>query len=223
MTLSLFIQAIVKFAAGVLLSGALIFGSAGTLDYIQGWLLMAVLFVPMFLAGAVMMIKSPELLRKRLNGKEKQSAQVAVIALSAVMFIGGFALAGLTFRLGWPMLPMGVSIAASVILLLAYVMFAEVLRENEFLSRAVEIQENQRVVDTGLYGIVRHPMYSATIFLFMAMPLVMGSWQSFIVFLAYPALIAKRIENEEQMLEEGIEGYTEYKLRVRYRVIPFIW
>ena len=223
MTVSLFIQAMVKITAGVLLSGALIFGAAGTFDYPQGWLFMAVLFIPMFLAGVVMMVKSPALLEKRLNAKEKQLTQVSVIALSAVMFIGGFALAGLTHRFCWPMLPMGVSIAAAVVLLLAYVMFAEVLRENEFLSRAVEIQENQRVVDTGLYGIVRHPMYSATIFLFLSMPLVLGSWQSLIVFLAYPLLIAKRIANEEQVLEEGLKGYTEYKMKVRYRMIPFIW
>lgn len=223
MTVSLFVQAMVKSTAGVLLSGALIFGAAGTFDYPQGWLFMAVLFIPMFLAGVVMMVKSPALLEKRLNAKEKQLTQVSVIALSAVMFIGGFALAGLTHRFCWPMLPMGVSIAAAVVLLLAYVMFAEVLRENEFLSRAVEIQENQRVVDTGLYGIVRHPMYSATIFLFLSMPLVLGSWQSLIVFLAYPLLIAKRIANEEQVLEEGLKGYTEYKMKVRYRMIPFIW
>lgn len=223
MTVSLFIQAMVKITAGVLLSGALIFGAAGTFDYPQGWLFMAVLFIPMFLAGVVMMVKSPALLEKRLNAKEKQLTQVSVIALSAVMFIGGFALAGLTHRFCWPMLPMGVSIEAAVVLLLAYVMFAEVLRENEFLSRAVEIQENQRVVDTGLYGIVRHPMYSATIFLFLSMPLVLGSWQSFLVFLLYPILIVKRIENEEQVLEAGLEGYTAYKQRVRYRVIPLIW
>jgi len=223
MTMSLFIQAMVKFAAGVLLSGALIFGAAGTFGYPQGWLFMAVLFIPMFLAGVVMMIKSPELLKKRLNAKERQLTQVSVIALSAVMFIGGFALAGLTYRFGWPMLPMGVSLAAAVVLLLAYGMFAEVLRENEFLSRTIEVQENQHVVDTGLYGIVRHPMYSATIFLFLSMPLVLGSWQSLIVFLAYPLLIAKRIANEEQVLEEGLKGYTEYKMKVRYRMIPFIW
>lgn len=223
MTVSLFVQAMVKSTAGVLLSGALIFGAAGTFDYPQGWLFMAVLFIPMFLAGVVMMVKSPALLEKRLNAKEKQLTQVSVIALSAVMFIGGFALAGLTHRFCWPMLPMGVSIEAAVVLLLAYVMFAEVLRENEFLSRAVEIQENQRVVDTGLYGIVRHPMYSATIFLFLSMPLVLGSWQSFLVFLLYPILIVKRIENEEQVLEAGLEGYTAYKQRVRYRVIPLIW
>lgn len=223
MTRSLFFQAITKFTAGVLLCGALIFGSAGTFDYAQGWLFMAVLFIPMFLAGIVMMIKSPELLKKRLNAKEKQTTQSVVVALSAAMFIGGFALAGLTHRFGWPMLSMAASAAASVVLLLAYGMFAEVLRENEFLSRTIEVQENQRVVDTGLYGVVRHPMYSATLFLFLAMPLVLGSWQSFIVFLAYPLLIVKRIENEERVLEAELEGYAAYKQRVRYRIIPFVW
>ena len=223
MTRKLFMEAMTKFAAGVLLCGALIFGCAGTFDYAQGWLLMGVLFIPMFIAGVVMMVKSPALLEKRMRAKEKQAAQIAVVSLSALMFIGGFALAGLTRRFGWPMLPMGVSVAAAVVLMLAYAMFGEVLRENEFLSRSVEIQENQRVVDTGLYGVVRHPMYSATIALFLAMPLVLGSWQSFLVFLVYPALIAVRIGNEERVLEDGLEGYAAYKQKVRYRLIPFIW
>lgn len=223
MTVSLFIQAVAKFALGAALCGALIFGSAGTVAYPQGWLFMAALFIPMLLAGVVMMLKAPSLLEKRLNAKEKQAEQSLVIKLSGLMFIVGFLLAGFTFRLGWPMLPLGVSAAAAVVLLLAYAMFAEVLRENAFLSRTVEVQEGQKVVDTGLYGVVRHPMYSATLFLFLAMPLVLGSWQSFLVFLAYPLLIAKRIGNEEQVLEEGLEGYADYKRRVRYRLIPLIW
>lgn len=223
MTVSLFVQAVAKFALGAALCGALIFGSAGTVAYPQGWLFMAALFIPMLLAGVVMMLKAPSLLEKRLNAKEKQAEQSLVIKLSGLMFIVGFLLAGFTFRLGWPMLPLGVSAAAAVVLLLAYAMFAEVLRENAFLSRTVEVQEGQKVVDTGLYGVVRHPMYSATLFLFLAMPLVLGSWQSFLVFLAYPLLIAKRISNEEQVLEEGLEGYADYKRRVRYRLIPLIW
>ena len=188
-----------------------------------GFCMYAPVGVPMLLAGIVMLLSRPELLRKRLKAKERQSVQIAVVALSAVFFIVGFVLAGLSYRFGWPMLPMWVSRVAAVVLLLAYAVFAEVLRENEFLSRAVEIQENQRVVDTGLYGVVRHPMYGAILILFLSMPLVLGSWQSFLVFLLYPILIVKRIENEEQVLEAGLEGYTAYKQRVRYRVIPLIW
>ena len=220
---ALLIEMAAKFMGGVLLSAALIFGAAGSFSYRQGWLLMAALFIPMLLAGIVMLLSRPELLRKRLKAKERQSVQIAVVALSAVFFIVGFVLAGLSYRFGWPMLPMWVSRVAAVVLLLAYAVFAEVLRENEFLSRAVEIQENQRVVDTGLYGVVRHPMYGAILILFLSMPLVLGSWQSFLVFLLYPILIVKRIENEEQVLEAGLEGYTAYKQRVRYRVIPLIW
>ena len=223
MTKSLFFQAIAKFLLGVVLIGALVFLPAGTLQFPNGWLFMAILFVPMFGAGLVMMAKNPYLLQKRLDAKEKEREQSLVVKLSGLMFIVGFVLAGLDFRFGWLPLPQWVSIVATVLFLLAYLMYAEVLRENTFLSRTIEVQENQTVVDTGLYGIVRHPMYSATVILFLAMPLVLGSLISFVVFLAYPMLIAKRIRNEEQVLEAGLPGYTEYKEKVRWRMIPYIW
>ena len=223
MSAKLFVQAILKFTLGVVLVGLLIFLPAGTLAFPGGWLLMTILFVPMFLAGIVMMWKNPALLKSRLNAKEKQAEQSLVIKLSGLMFIAGFVLAGLDFRFRWVVLPGWVSVAAAVLFLLAYGMFAEVLRENTYLSRTIEVQENQKVVDTGLYGIVRHPMYSATLVLFLAMPLVLGSVISFAVFLMYPFLIAKRIRNEEQVLEEGLLGYREYKQKVRWRLIPWIW
>ena len=223
MTKNLFFQAIAKFLLGVVLIGALVFLPAGTLDYPNGWLFMGILFVPMFCAGLVMMAKNPYLLKKRLDAKEKEAEQSLVVKLSGLMFLCGFVLAGLDFRFGWLPMPQWVSIAAAVLFLLSYVMYAEVLRENTFLSRTIEIQENQTVVDTGLYGIVRHPMYSATLILFLSMPLVLGSLISFVVFLAYPLIIAKRIRNEEQVLEEGLAGYKEYKQKVRWRLIPYIW
>ena len=223
MTKGLFFQAIAKFLLGVVLIGLLIFWPAGTFHYPNGWLFMAILFVPMFGAGLVMMAKNPYLLQKRLDAKEKEREQSLVVKLSGLMFIVGFVLSGLDFRFGWLPLPQWVSIVATVLFLLAYLMYAEVLRENTFLSRTIEVQENQTVVDTGLYGIVRHPMYSATVILFLAMPLVLGSLISFVVFLAYPMLIAKRIRNEEQVLEAGLPGYREYKEKVRWRMIPYIW
>lgn len=223
MTVKLFCQAIVKFLLGALIVGALLFIPAGGFGYVNGWLLMGVLFVPMFIAGIVMMVKDPELLMKRLNAKERQPEQRAVVALSAVMFVLGFAGAGLNFRFGWLMLPEYVSWAGAAVFLLAYLMYAEVLRENTYLSRTVEVQEGQRVIDTGLYGIVRHPMYTATVILFLAMPLVLGSLISLVVFLIYPVLIAKRIGTEEKVLEAGLKGYAEYKKRIKYRLIPFIW
>lgn len=223
MTKGLFFQAIAKFLLGVVLIGVLIFLPAGTLRFPNGWLFMAILFVPMFGAGLVMMAKNPYLLQKRLDAKEKEREQSLVVKLSGLMFIAGFVLAGLDFRFGWLPLPQLVSIVATVLFLLAYLMYAEVLRENTFLSRTIEVQENQTVVDTGLYGIVRHPMYSATVILFLSMPLVLGSLISFVVFLAYPLLIAKRIRNEEQVLEAGLPGYTEYKKKVRWRMIPYVW
>ena len=223
MTKGLFFQAIAKFLLGVVLIGVLIFLPAGTLRFPNGWLFMAILFVPMFGAGLVMMAKNPYLLQKRLDAKEKEREQSLVVKLSGLMFIAGFVLAGLDFRFGWLPLPQWVSIVATVLFLLAYLMYAEVLRENTFLSRTIEVQENQTVVDTGLYGIVRHPMYSATVILFLSMPLVLGSLISFVVFLAYPLLIAKRIRNEEQVLEAGLPGYTEYKKKVRWRMIPYVW
>ena len=223
MTVKLFCQAIVKFLLGAVIVGALLFIPAGGFGYANGWFLMGVLFVPMFIAGIVMMVKDPELLKKRLNAKERQPEQRAVVALSAVMFVLGFAGAGLSFRFGWLMRPEYVSWAGAAVFLLAYLMYAEVLRENTYLSRTVEVQEGQRVIDTGLYGIVRHPMYTATVILFLAMPLVLGSLISLVVFLIYPVLIAKRIGNEEKVLEAGLKGYAEYKKRIKYRLIPFIW
>ena len=223
MTKELFFQAIFKFLVGVILFGLLLFLSAGTLYYWNAWLLMGILFVPMFLAGIVMMFKNPELLRKRLNAKESEGEQSLVIKLSGLMFALGFVTAGLNFRFQWIVLPNWVSWAATVVFLLSYLLYAEVLRENTFLSRTIEVQESQTVIDTGLYGIVRHPMYGATIILFLAMPLVLGSLISFVIFLIYPFIISKRICNEEKVLEEGLVGYAEYKKKVKYKVIPFLW
>ena len=223
MTKSLFLSAIGKFFLGVILVGFLIFLPAGTLAYFNGWLFMGILFVPMFLAGLVMMAKSPELLKKRLNAKEKEREQSLVVKLSGLMFLAGFIVAGLDFRFGWLPLPQGVSYGAAVVFLFAYILYAEVLRENAYLSRTIEVQEGQTVVDTGLYGIVRHPMYAVTLLLFPSMPLVLGSVISFVIFLVYPMLIAKRIKNEEAVLEAGLPGYKEYKQKVKYRMIPYIW
>jgi len=219
----LFAQAIVKFLSGLVIVGLLLFLPAGTFGYWQGWLLMGILFIPMFIAGLVMMKKAPDLLRKRLDVKEKQGEQKTVVALSGLMFLAAFIVAGLNFCFGWVVLPAWVSWAAAALFLLAYALYAEVLRENVWLSRTVEVQENQKVIDTGLYGLVRHPMYMATLLLFLSMPLVLGSVPSFVIMLAYIPIIAKRIRNEEKVLEGGLEGYTEYKKRVRYKVIPFVW
>lgn len=223
MTAKLFIQAIAKFLLGVALVGALIFLPAGTFSYAYGWLLMGILFVPMFVAGLVMMAKNPELLQKRLNAKEKLEEQSLVVKLSGLMFLVGFVLAGLGVRFGWYVLPRYAVIIGAVVFLTAYVLYAEVLRENTYLSRTIEVQENQKVIDTGLYGIVRHPMYSATLLLFLSMPIVLGSVYAFLVFLAYPFIIAKRIKSEEEFLEKELKGYSEYKQKVKYRLIPFIW
>ena len=223
MTKKLFFQAILKFFAGAVLLGLLIFLPAGTLNYWNAWLLMGILFVPMFFAGIIMMFKNPDLLKKRLNAKEKEAEQSLVIKLSGLMFVLGFVTAGLDFRFQWIVLPKWVSWAAAVIFLFSYLLYAEVLRENTFLSRTIEVQKNQTVIDTGLYGIVRHPMYSVTIILFLCMPLVLGSLISFAVFLVYPAIISKRIRNEEAVLEEGLAGYAEYKKKVKYKVIPLLW
>ena len=219
----LFAQAIIKFLSGLVIVGLLLFLPAGTFSYWQGWLLVGILFVPMFIAGLVMMKKSPDLLRRRLDVKEQEAEQKTVIALSGLMFLAAFLVAGLNFRFGWIVLPDWVSWAAAVVFLLAYALYAEVLRENVWLSRTVEVQENQKVIDTGLYGVVRHPMYMTTLLLFLAMPLVLGSILSFVIMLAYIPIIAKRIRNEEKVLESGLEGYTEYKKRVQYKVIPFVW
>ena len=223
MNTKLFFQAILKFVAGVILVGLLVFLPAGTIKFFNGWLFMAVLFIPMFIAGIVMLFKNPELLKKRLNAKEKEREQDLVVKLSGLMFIAGFIVAGLTYRFGWYTPGKGVVIAGTVLFLTAYVLYAEVLRENTFLSRTIEVQENQTVVDTGLYGIVRHPMYSATILLFLSIPLVLGSVFSFTIFLVYPFIIAKRIKNEEELLEKELKGYKEYKEKVKYRLIPFVW
>lgn len=223
MTLKLFIQAILKFILGAVLVGLLVFIPAGTLNYFNGWLFMGILFVPMFIAGIVMMIKNPMLLKSRLDAKEKEKEQSLVVKLSGLMFLAGFIVAGLDFRFGWSNLPRVVIIASAVLFLIAYGFYAEVLRENTYLSRTVEVQEGQKVIDTGLYGIVRHPMYSATLLLFLSMPLVLGSVYSFIIFLMYPFIIAKRIIHEEEFLERELDGYREYKTKVKYRLLPFIW
>ena len=223
MTKKLFIEAMTKFILGVVLVGLLIFLPAGTVSFFNGWLLMGILFVPMFLAGIVMMFKNPNLLKSRLNAKEKQQEQSLVVKLSGLMFLAGFVVAGLGVRFDWYMLPKSVTSAAAVIFLIAYLLYAEVLRENTYLSRTIEVQENQKVIDTGLYGIVRHPMYSVTLLLFLSMPVVLGSIYSFVIFLAYPLIIAKRIKNEEEFLEKELEGYREYKEKVKYRLVPFVW
>lgn len=223
MTMKLFLAAITKFILGVALVGALIFLPAGTFSYFNGWLLMGILFVPMFLAGIVMMFKNPELLKSRLNAKEKQREQSLVVKLSGLMFLAGFIVAGLGVRFHWYVLPMGVVVGAAVVFLVAYLLYAEVLRENTYLSRTIEVQENQKVIDTGLYGIVRHPMYAATLLLFLSMPIVLGSVYAFVIFLAYPFIIAKRIKHEEKFLEEELDGYRDYKRKVKFRLIPFIW
>ena len=223
MTKKLCFEAILKFSAGVALMAVLLFLPAGTLDFPGGQLLMAVLFIPMFLAGIVMMLKNPDLLRSRLKAKEKEADQDLVIKLSGLMFLVGFILAGLDFRFGWSKLPGWVSTLGAVLFLSAYALFAEVLRENTWLSRTIEVREGQTVVSTGLYGIVRHPMYSATLLLFLSMPLVLGSLPAFLVFLCYPAIITKRILGEEQVLRRELKGYDEYCGRIRWRLIPFFW
>ena len=223
MTVKLFFQAIVKFTAGLILVGLLLFLPAGTFAFWQAWLFIGILFVPMLIAGFVMMFRSPELLRKRLNAKEEQKEQKAVVALSGIMFLAAFVIAGLNFRFKWFVMPDWTVIIGTVVFLLAYAMYAEVLRENAYLSRTIEVQEDQKVIDTGLYGIVRHPMYSATLFLFISMGFVLASPISVAILLLYIPIIAKRMKNEEKILEEGLEGYTDYKKRVKYKVIPFVW
>jgi len=219
----LFFQAVCKFLLGVVLVGALLFLPAGTLAYPGGWLLMGLLFVPMFLAGLVMLVKNPSLLESRLRGKEREKKQSIAVKLSGLMFICGFVLAGLNFRFGWHTLPRGIVIAGCVVFLAAYALYAEVLRENTYLSRTVEVQKDQKVIDTGLYGIVRHPMYSATLLLFLSMPLILGSLYAFFVFLLYPPIIIFRLLQEEAFLKRELCGYREYLHKVKYRLIPFIW
>lgn len=220
---NLLVEAVSKFLLGVVLVGMLIFLPAGTFRFFGGWLFMGVLFVPMFAAGLVMLAKSPNLLKSRLAAKEKRAAQDLVVKLSGLMFLIGFVVAGLDFRFGWLPLPSWVNWVAAALFLIAYILYAEVLRENTYLSRTIEVQENQKVVDTGLYGIVRHPMYAVTLLLFLSMPFVLGSALSFLCFLCYPALIVKRLKDEEVFLEKELPGYKEYKQKVKYRLIPGIW
>ncbi|MBQ3944350.1 MAG: isoprenylcysteine carboxylmethyltransferase family protein [Alphaproteobacteria bacterium] len=223
MTNKLLISALIKFFAGVILVGLLLFPAAGSFEFWQAWLLMGVLFIPMFVAGLILMKKNPSLLRKRLNAKEEQLEQKEVVLFSGLMFLASFVVAGLNFRFSWLVLPAWVTIVGTVLFLLAYALYAEVLRENEYLSRTIEVQEGQKVVDTGLYGIVRHPMYMATIFLFLSMPIILGSIVSFLIMLLYIPIIAKRVRNEEKVLEEGLDGYKLYKEKVKYRIVPFVW
>lgn len=219
----LFIQAITKFIFGFIIIALLLFIPAGTLNYWNAWLFIGILFVPMFMVGIILLIKNPDLLRKRLNSRENESEQKVLLVLGGFMFIGGFVFSGLNYRFQWMTLPKWMIVIATIIFLLAYLLYEEVLRENMYLSRIIEVQENQKVIDIGLYGIVRHPMYVSTILLFLSIPLVLGSLVSFLIFLAYPVIIVKRIRNEEQVLERGLEGYSEYKNKVKYKLIPFIW
>ena len=223
MDTKLFTQALTKFFLGVVIIGLLLFLPAGSFRYWQGWLLMGILFVPMFIAGFVLMAKNPELLRKRLNAKEEEKEQKTVVALSGVLFFAAFVVAGLNWRFQWCVLPDWAVWIAAALFLACYLLYAEVLRENTYLSRTIEVQENQKVIDTGLYGIVRHPMYMATTLLFLMIPLVLASPLSFLILLLYLPLIAKRIRNEESVLEKGLEGYKDYKQRVKYRILPYIW
>lgn len=223
MDIKLFLQAIIKYVFGVLIVGGLLFIPANSFDYWNGLLFMGLLFIPMFIAGIILMIKNPELLRKRLNAKEKENEQKWVLLFSGLMFITGFIVAGLNYKYKWIEMPNAVTIISSVLFIIAYILYAEVLRENTYLSRTIEVQNNQKVIDTGLYGIVRHPMYAVTILLFLTVPLILGSIISFIIFLIYPIIIGKRIKNEEKVLEKDLKGYTEYKKKVKYKVIPFVW
>ena len=221
--MKLLAEALIKFGCGALLVVLLIFLPAGTLSYANGWLFVAVLFIPMLIAGFVMLFKSPDFLAKRLDAKEKQAAQKGVLAFAGLMFIGGFVVAGLDYRFGWSNMPRGVVIAGVVVFLLSYLLYAEVMRENAYLSRTIQVQEGQKVVSTGLYGIVRHPMYTTTIFLFLAIPVILGSWYALLIFAFYPAIIIVRLKDEEQLLTRELDGYAEYKQKVKYRLFPFIW
>lgn len=221
--MKLLINALTKFILGLVLAGLLIFLPAGSLAFANGWLFMCLLFGPMLIAGFVMLAKAPDFLAKRLDAKEKQATQKAVVALSGLMFIGGFIVAGLDFRFGWSQMPLWITIAAAVLFLLSYALYAEVMRENAYLSRTIKVEKDQKVVDTGLYGIVRHPMYMATILLFLMIPLVLGSWYALAVFGFYPAIIIVRLNGEEDLLTRELPGYAEYKKKVKYRLLPFIW
>lgn len=221
--MKLLFKAITKYTVGLAFVALLLFLPAGTLHYTNAWIFMGLLFLPILILGAVLFFKAPDLLRKRLDVNESERTQRGVIAASALLFVAGFIVAGLDFRFGWSRVPVWCVITASAVLIISYAVYAEVMRENAYLSRSVEIQNGQRVIDTGLYGVVRHPMYSATIGIFLAIPIVLGSWWSLLCLLPYIPLIAVRIVNEEKVLESGLEGYSEYKKRVRYRLVPFIW
>lgn len=223
MNTKLFIQAILKFLLGLILVGGLLFIPANSFNYINAWIFIAILFIPMFIFGIILMIKNPTLLKSRLNAKEKQSKQKLVVGLSGLMFISGFIIAGLNYKYNWIKLPNIVVIISSIVFIIFYILYAEVLRENTYLSRTIEVVDNQKVIDTGMYGIVRHPMYIITIILFLMIPLVLNSLISFFIFLIYPIIIIIRINNEEKVLEKELKGYTEYKKKVKYRLIPFIW
>lgn len=222
-TTKLFVNAIVKYLSGFILIAALLFVPAGSLNFIKGWIFIGLLFVPMLILGIFLFIKAPQLLEKRLSAKEKENTQKGVVIFSFLMFVAGFVTAGLDYRFGWSKVPFAVTIISGIVLLLSYGLYARVMKENAYLSRTVEIQNNQKIIDTGLYGIVRHPMYTATILLFLSMPLVLGSWFALILFLPYPFVITIRIKNEEKVLEAGLPGYCEYKQKVRWRIIPFVW
>ena len=221
--MKLLCNALIKYIIGLALVGVLVFLPAGSFGYINGWLFIALLFVPMLFLGIILFIKAPDLLKKRLGAKEKENTQKGVVALSGLLFIGGFVVAGLDYRFDWSHVPTWVVIIAAVVLLVAYALYAEVMRENAYLSRTIEVQENQKVIDAGLYGIVRHPMYAVAIWLFLAIPVVLGSWWSLLCFVPYVAVIVVRILNEEKVLEQGLNGYTEYKKRVKCRILPFVW
>ncbi|MBQ3422701.1 MAG: isoprenylcysteine carboxylmethyltransferase family protein [Romboutsia sp.] len=223
MNIKLFFQAIIKYVFGVLIVGALLFIPANSFEYWNGWLFMGLLFIPMFIAGIILMIKNPELLKKRLNAKDKENEQKWVLFFSGLMFLSGFIIAGLNYRYKWIEISNIVIIISSILFIIEYILYAEVLRENTFLSRTIEVQENQKVIDTGLYGIVRHPMYAITILLFLTMPLILGSFISFLIFLIYPIVSAKRIKNEEEVLEKDLKDYADYKKKVKYKIIPFVW
>lgn len=223
MNSKLFLGAIIKYLLGLVLVGALLLIPAGSLDYWNAWLFIGLLFIPMFIAGIILMIKNPELLKRRLYAKEKEDKQKAVILLSGIMFLAGFIVAGLNFRYKWIEIPNIVIIISSIVFIISYILYAEVLRENTYLSRTIKVEENQKVIDTGLYSVVRHPMYIITILLFLSIPLILGSVISFLIFLVYPLIIGIRIKNEEEVLEKELQGYIEYKKKVKYRLIPFIW
>ena len=221
--MKLALSALIKFTVGLFLVGALLFLPAGSFGYANGWLFIGLLFLPMMILGVVLLIKAPNLLEKRIDAKEKENTQKSVVAISGILFVAGFVAAGLDFRFGWSKMPLWVVVIASAVMLVSYALYAEVMRENAFLSRTVEVQENQKVIDTGLYGIIRHPMYAVTIWLFLSIPLVLGSWWALLCFVPYFAVIAIRIHNEEKVLEAELEGYAEYKKRVKYRLLPFVW